>query len=113
MKSKRIYIAGPYTKGDVLMNVRNAIKTGSKLLDMGYAPYVPHLNHFWEFLDPRHYHQWLELDNEWLKVSDALLRLPGESEGSDKEVQLANDLGIPVYYSIEDLEFALKGKLYV
>jgi hypothetical protein len=34
---------------------------------------------------------------------DAVLRLEGESKGADNDVRLANERGIPVYYSIEDL----------
>jgi len=113
VRPKRVYVAGPITLGNQIMNVRTAVMVGTQLLDMGFAPYVPHLNFIWDFLTPRHYETWLALDKEWIKVCDALLRLPGESEGADREVQLANDLGIPVYYSIEELEFALKGKFYV
>lgn len=54
MKSKivRVYIAGPYSKGDVLENVRKAVLMGTELFKMGYAPYVPHLTHFWGFSYP-------------------------------------------------------------
>jgi hypothetical protein len=34
---------------------------------------------------------------------DAVLRLEGASKGADNDVRLANERGIPVYYSIEDL----------
>jgi hypothetical protein len=34
---------------------------------------------------------------------DAILRLEGASKGADNDVRLANERGIPVYYSIEDL----------
>lgn len=41
---------------------------------------------------------------EWVEVSDALLRLPGESKGADMEVARANEIGVPVYHSIEELQ---------
>jgi len=31
------------------------------------------------------------------------MRLPGESPGADREVALAAELGIPVFYSVEEL----------
>jgi len=34
---------------------------------------------------------------------NAVLRLPGESKGADAEVALAEENGIDVFYSIEDL----------
>ncbi len=50
IKLKRVYVAGPYTIGNQILNVRQAVLTGTKLLDLGFAPYIPHLNHFWDFL---------------------------------------------------------------
>ena len=43
------------------------------------------------------------MDEGWVERSDYLLRLKGESAGADKEVALAKELGIPVYYSIKSL----------
>lgn len=98
----RVYIAGPITLGDAAINVRNAIEAGTLLLDAGHAPYVPHLNHFWHLVFPRPYEDWLDLDNQFLPLCEALVRLPGESKGSDKEVALALSLGIPVYFSVSE-----------
>jgi hypothetical protein len=90
----RIYVAGPYTKGDVAVNVRNAYEAASRLADLGFAPFVPHATHFWHILFPRPYEFWLDLDNQFLPCCEGLLRLPGESAGADKEVQLARSRGI-------------------
>lgn len=99
----RIYVAGPYTNGDVAVNVRNAYEAANKLADLGFAPFVPHASHFWHLLFPRSYEFWLELDNEFLFCCDAVLRLSGLSLGADKEVELAKRLGKPVFVEIEDL----------
>lgn len=99
----RIYIAGPYTTGDVAVNVRNAYKAANRLADLGFAPFVPHATHFWHMLFPRPYDFWLELDNQFLPCCAAVLRLPGASKGADKEVHLAGALGIPVFQEIEKL----------
>ena len=82
----RVYVAGPYTKGDVAVNVREAILAGGRIYDAGMVPFVPHLTHFWHTVAPRPYEDWLRLDMEWLRVCDALLRLPGDSSGADKEL---------------------------
>lgn len=97
----RVYVAGPYTKGDVVLNVREAVRVSDELLKLGYAPYVPHLSHFWHMLFPHEYQVWLDLDNEWVTCCDVLLRIPGESSGADKEVALAESLGLPVFFSVE------------
>lgn len=39
-----IYIAGPYTKGDVAQNVRNAIYTANSVRAVGHTPFVPHFS---------------------------------------------------------------------
>lgn len=101
---KKVYIAGPYTKGDVAINVRNAFEAASGLADLGFAPFVPHSTHFWHMVFPRPYEFWMQLDFQFLPCCDFLLRLPGESSGGDREVELAQSLRIPVYYSIEDLQ---------
>jgi hypothetical protein len=100
----KIYVAGPYTQGDVAINVRNAFETANKLADLGFAPFVPHSTHFWHMLFPREYDFWLKLDNEFLPCCDALLRLPGQSSGADKEVQLAKSLGLPIFNDISEID---------
>lgn len=93
----RVYVAGPYTKGDVAINVREAILAATELSDAGLVPFVPHLTHFWHTVVPRPYEDWLRLDMEWLRLCDFVLRLPGDSNGADKEVAEARRLGVPVY----------------
>jgi hypothetical protein len=99
----RVYVAGPYTKGDVAVNVRNAYEAANRLADLGFAPFVPHATHFWHMLFPRPYEFWLELDRQFLPCCAALLRLTGPSAGADQEIQLAKNLEIPVFYDIGEL----------
>ncbi len=44
------------------------------------------------------------MDKAWIAHMDALLRLPGESQGADIEEETARALGLPVFYSIAELE---------
>ena len=98
-----VYIASPYTKGDVAVNVRNSFLVADELLAYGFCPFPPLYSHFWHFLSPKPYQTWLELDKLWVLKCDALLRMPGESSGADSEVAFARENGIPVFFSIEDL----------
>ena len=93
----KIFIAGPYTRGDVAQNVRAAIDAAEKIIEAGYVPFVPHLSHFQHLIHPRPYEDWLRLDREWLKVCDAIVRLPGESPGAVGEIAFARELEIPVF----------------
>jgi len=62
----KVYIAGPYTIGDVAQNVRNAIEAGDQVLKLGHIPFIPHMMHFWHLLFPGPYEQWLQWDLSWL-----------------------------------------------
>lgn len=99
----RVYIAGPYTQGDVAVNVRSAYEAANKLADLGFAPFIPHASHFWHMLFPRPYDYWLRLDLEFLPLCHAVLRLPGPSTGADGEVETARACGIPVFNDVEAL----------
>ena len=104
---KRIYIASPYSKGDVAVNVKKQIDVADKLISLGYAPFVPLLFHFQHLIHPRPYDDWVRLDLAWIGVCQAVLRLPGDSAGADAEVLLALSYNIPVFYSIKDLQEAI------
>ncbi len=102
MTATKVYVAGPLSS-DPLLGTRNAINAGTVLLERGYAPYVPHLTAYWHIIAPQGYETWMALDFAYLAVCDVLLRLPGPSKGSDREVAEAKRLGIPVYYSLDTL----------
>ena len=109
---KRIYIAGPYSSDNVittLINMRNGMRAATSLLLNGFAVFCPWLD----------YNLFLQLrENEvisletiqahsmaWLEVSDCLLVLPNhhKSKGTLAEIARAEELEIPIYYSLEAL----------
>lgn len=99
----KIYVAGPFTKGDQIINIREAILMGDCLLRLGHIPYIPHLTGLWHMLSPHPVYEWYNYDNEWLRVCDALFRMHGESGGADDEVMLMTHLGRPVYYNLSEV----------
>lgn len=105
----RIFISGPYSKPshprEVQRNVSRAIVHGIWLMQKGHSVFIPHYSHYMH-LHPActfEYEEYLRNDMAWLEVSQGVLRLPGESVGADKEVQRARELGIPVFYSLEEV----------
>lgn len=100
----RVYVAGPYTAGDVGENVSQAIAAGEELLRLGFAPYIPHLTHFWHVCHPHTWETWIELDQIWLLQCQAVLRLPGKSKGADLETRIAEHNKIPIFYSMDTLD---------
>jgi len=99
----KVYIASPYTLGDVAINVKRQIDMYDVLMDKGFAPFAPLYSHFQHMVHPRPYQDWIKIDLVWVEVCDCLLRLDGESSGADGEVKYAEELGLPVFYSVEDL----------
>ena len=100
----RIYIASAYSKGDTALNIRKVIEAADKLVKLGHTPYIPHLTHFWHLISPKPYEFWLKYDKSFIEDwAECLLRLNNESLGADREVELARQIGIPVYYDIKDL----------
>jgi nucleoside 2-deoxyribosyltransferase len=103
-KQERVYVAGPVSLGNWMENLRNALDAGELIARAGFLPLVPHTNMMWEFAHPgKPYQFWLyRMTLPWIKACDYLVRITGESSGSDREVEFADKHGIPVYYSVDE-----------
>jgi len=97
----RVYIAGPYTKGDRSENMRRAMKAMDTLIAAGHEPFLPILTHFQDLCHPRPWEDWMRIDLAWLPFAEAVVRLPGNSEGADQEVHFAYTHNIPIFFSVE------------
>ena len=115
-----VYIAGPYsgkTTEETAGHVAAAEEMAKKLLLAGYAPLIPHrINATWQ--GHEHFkdfttHDWLErLCFPLMKKCDAMVMLAGWecSIGAVIERQNAIELGIPVFYSMDDFTSAFPSK---
>lgn len=114
MRKPTVYIASPYTQGDVAMNTHFQCKIFDQLLADGKVlPVAPLWSHFQHLLFPRPYQDWINYDQAMLKLYDCCLRLPAnldrinyiqnESAGADEEVASFERMGKPIFYSIKDL----------
>lgn len=121
-RRKRIYISGPISKGDLAANIRQADAAMLKLMKAGMAPFNPMLSCYagacerdpvfdYVFaeatrnskLDGLTAEDWYGMDLAWVEVSDAVLRLPGESKGAEGEVAHATKRLIPVFHDADEL----------
>jgi len=102
--TKRVYVAGPY-RGDceyrVKQNIRAAEDVGIKLWYYGFVAIIPHMNTAFfggAYNIPDEI--WLKGDLIILEVCDILVVLPGwqQSGGTQREIERAKELGIPIYY---------------
>lgn len=109
-----VYIASPYTGGDVAINTHYQCRIFDKLLDDGKVlPVAPLWSHFQHTAFPRKYQDWIDYDQAMLPLYDACLRLNAqlqgldyfqkESSGADGEVETFEKLGRPIFYSVEEL----------
>jgi len=123
MHRLRVFVSGPISTVDparpepaydqIVDHIRVAVAVSATLLELGFAPYVPHMTHFFNLMAPQPYESWIELDRAYLDVCDCILRMPGKSAGGDREVAYAQGRGIPVFTSIDEVaRFANEDKAY-
>ena len=105
----RVYVAGAYNASNVtnvLDNMRRGMQMGVKVLKAGFAPFVPWFDYQFSLLDDSITLQnYYDYSLAWLKASDAVLVLPNseKSKGTQDEIKRARELGIPVFYSFDEL----------
>lgn len=101
-----VYVAGPFRGPDhwaIAENIRKAERVALEVWKAGYAAICPHANtmHFQNALPDE---VWLEGDLEILQECGAVVLVEGweRSEGTKVECARAQELGIPVYFSVKD-----------
>jgi hypothetical protein len=111
-----VYVAGPYTSNPC-HGTRAAFDAAECLVAAGYTPLVPHSSLLWDIAYPHSPEFWYQLDLAYLERCDAVLRLPGESWGADREVEYAEAHGITVTFGTAEQfvehEFNQLGKFEV
>ena len=101
---KRIYISGPLTSsGNVRENLERAMGAARELIELGFAPFCPHLTYHVDPGEDIPHSTWMAIELPWVACSDAVLRLPGESLGAEIECREAERLGVSVFHSIAEL----------
>lgn len=116
-KPLRIYIASPYaprgarTAHEAVFiaakNVDRAIRAAIELIEKGHYPYVPHWTHYLHTHPycPRDYGaEWYyNYDLTFLELWAEAVLVLGDSRGVRLEVEKAKELGLPIYYSIDQV----------
>lgn len=93
-----IYVAGPYTLPDPVLNVRRACVVADELVKAGAAVFVPHLSMLWHLTSPASVGEWYQRDLDVLDHCDALVRFYGASVGADREWTAAAQVDMPRWW---------------
>jgi hypothetical protein len=81
------------------------IRAASDVYRLGCIPFCPHLTALWDFVDQSMgYEDWMQICFAWIPQCHGVMRIPGESSGADREVAFAESLGIPVFYSLDEIK---------
>lgn len=116
-KRMMILIAGPYRSGTgddpqkMAENLRRLEQASYPIFQAGHVPMIGEwvALPIWNVAGGQHVGDTLYDEilhptaGRLIEHCDAILRLPGESKGADNDVKLANERGIPVYYSIGEI----------
>lgn len=117
---KKVYIAGPISKGDLASNINQGTAAFVALTKAGFAPMCPHWSVYSKPVaamscgtvlceatamgnEDMTHADWMGVDLPWVECAHAVLRLPGESTGADLETAHAERHLIPVFTSTEEL----------
>lgn len=109
---KKVYVAGAYSASniiDCLKNIGKGEYYSSQVFLEGFAPFCPwHDKDFviknWD--KDFNVEMFYKYSIAWLEVSDIMFVIPGweNSKGTLAEIKRANELNIPIVYSIEELK---------
>jgi hypothetical protein len=116
-KPPMILIAGPYRSGTnddptkMATNLKHLESVSWSLFQAGYVPMIGEwvALPIWQVAGGQTvgdalYDQILHpTAGRLLQLCDAVLRLEGASKGADNDVKLAQERGIPVYYSLSEV----------
>ncbi|NET30679.1 MAG: DUF1937 family protein [Cyanothece sp. SIO1E1] len=114
----KVYVAGAYSDDNVLgvlKNIGRGQRFSAQLFRRGYAPFCPWHDKSYVidgYMDDFSVQQFYDYSMTWLKCCDCLLTVPNipglknweQSKGTLKEIEVAESLNIPVFYTIEDME---------
>lgn len=105
---KKIYIAGKLNAMavDYLHNVHKMMSTAQEVKTAGYSIYVPAIDLLMGIMfGYTKYEEYFDNSQPWLMAADGVFLVPGweTSEGTKREIALAESEGIPVFTNIEQM----------
>jgi hypothetical protein len=105
---KRIYVAGKLTDitANYIRNMHEMINCSEEVRSNGYSVFIPCLDILSGLVvGTLTYDDFFNNNIEWLKVADAVFLTPGweKSEGTKREIEIAEYHNIPIFEKMEDM----------
>jgi hypothetical protein len=105
---KRIYIAGKLNAAAVnyIKNCHNMIRKADEIRKLGFSVYIPCLDFLSGIVQGDYnYYDYFDNNLPWLECADALFVMPDseKSTGTQIEIGIAHERGIPIFYEISNL----------
>ena len=103
--TRLVYVAGPYTSGDRMENIRAARDAGIELMRRGYIPVVMHTMYdLWDLGTGLVYEDFIKAGLTLVGLCESVLLLPGweNSPGAQREHRRAEELGLAVWTEIPE-----------
>ena len=116
----RVYVAGAYSADNVITvfeNMRRGMRASVEVLLAGFSPFCPWLDYQFNLMlrddEQLTVEDYYEYSMAWLEVSDIMLVLPNseDSEGVQAEIARAEELDIPICYSLDAVRNYWSGQL--
>ena len=105
-----VYVAGAYSADNVIdiqANMRHGLNVAHNLLLEGYAPFAPWLDFTLGLIGPVTLEQYYAYSIAWLLKADAVFvvrRGVETSRGTQAEIRLALESGIPAFSTLRELD---------
>ena len=104
----RVYVAGKLSDmpGKYIMNMHQMIECANRIRELGFAPFTPCLDILLGLVSGNiKEKEYYKIGLAWVEVSDAMIVLPNseDSKGTQKEIEAAQKLNIPVFHNVQKL----------
>lgn len=106
---KRIFIAGAYNASNIinaLDNMRRGQQLAYNVIKAGYSPFCPFFDYHFSLIGPMTIEEYYKYSCNFLEICDAVIVVNEgyeHSVGTQKELEIARSLGIPIFFKLDDL----------
>ena len=102
----KIFVSGPLNSDacGYLKNVHNMLVIANELRKKGHHPFVPCYDLLLGIFDGYlNYDDYFNSNSAYIECCDAMFFI-GHSNGADRELEIAKNLGLKIFYNLDEVE---------